>query len=221
MNKPKAFLFDLNGTMIDDMHFHLKVWHNVINEELGGNLTIEEVRGHLYGKNHELLARVFGSERFSLQEMDLISHNKEVKYQEAYKPHLHLLPGLGEFLERAHKDKIKMAIGSAAIPFNIDFVLENLNLRHFFPVIVSAEDVLESKPHPETYLKAAKLLNVAPSACIVFEDAPKGVEAALNAGMKAVVITTMHHEEEFKQYPNVLCYVEDYIDTQVKKLISS
>ena len=221
MNKPGAFLFDLNGTMIDDMHFHLKVWHSVINEELGGNLSLEEVRGHMYGKNHELLARVFGSDRFSLQEMDLISHNKEVKYQEAYKPHLKLLPGLEKFLNLAHLENVKMAIGSAAIPFNIDFVLDNLDLRHYFPVIVSAEDVLESKPHPETYLKAAKLLNVEPSACIVFEDAPKGVEAALNAGMKAVAITTMHHEEEFVQYPNVLFYIKDYNNSEVKKLISS
>ena len=112
-----------------------------------------------------------------------------------------------------------MAIGSAAIPFNIDFVLDNLSLRHYFKAIVSADDVQESKPHPETYLKAAELLKVKPSACIVFEDAPKGVEAALNAGMPAVAITNMHTKEEFKAYSNVLFFFEDYHSPQIKALV--
>lgn len=216
---PRAFLFDLNGTMIDDMHFHLKVWHSIINEDLGGNLSLEAVRGHMYGKNHEVLVRVFGENRFSDEEMDQISHKKEVRYQQQYKPHLKLLPGLESFIQTAYKENIRMAIGSAAIPFNIDFVLDNLDLRDYFKVIVSADDVEVSKPHPETYLKAAKLLKVEPSSCIVFEDAPKGVEAALNAGMKAVAITTMHEEHEFDQYSNILFFTKDYDNDLIKKLL--
>src|SRR5690554_6237791 len=103
-----------------------------------------------------------------------------------------------------------MAIGSAAITFNIDFVLDNLNVRQYFDAIVSADDVFESKPHPETFLKGAQLLKVQPSDCVGFEDAPKGVEAAENAGMPCVVLTTMHDEEEFKQYTNVIKFVRDY-----------
>ncbi len=95
------------------------------------------------------------------------------------------------------KNRIPMAIGSAAIPFNIDFVLDNLQIGKYFSAIVSAEDVGISKPHPETFLKAADLLNVNPSDCLVFEDAPKGVEAANSAGMKSVVLTTMHNRNEF------------------------
>jgi beta-phosphoglucomutase-like phosphatase (HAD superfamily) len=75
-----------------------------------------------------------------------------------------------------------------------------------------------SKPHPETYLKAAALLQVEPHDCIVFEDAPKGVEAALNAGMKAVVLTTMHEQEEFSAYSNILVFVKDYKDPVLDKL---
>lgn len=215
----KAFLFDLNGTMIDDMHFHLKVWHSIINEDLGGTLSLEAVRGHMYGKNNEVLVRVFGKDRFTTEEMDKISHKKEVRYQEQYKPHLKLLPGLESFIQLAYKENIRMAIGSAAIPFNIDFVLDNLDLRDYFKAIVSADDVEESKPHPETYLKAARLLKVEPSSCIVFEDAPKGVEAALNAGMKAVVLTTMHDEHEFDQYSNILFFVKNYDNNSIRELL--
>ena len=80
--------------------------------------------------------------------------------------------------------------------------------------IVSADDVKNSKPDPETFLKAAELLGVDPSNCIVFEDAPKGVESAQNAGMKCVVLTTMHEEHEFSQYNNILFFVEDYTESE-------
>jgi beta-phosphoglucomutase len=219
--RPKAFLFDLNGTMIDDMHYHWDVWFDVITKQLGANLTKDEVRGHMYGTNYEVLTRIFGEGKFTNEEFNKISHAKEVRYQEIYKPHLDLLPGLLDFLTTVKEKEIKMAIGSAAPPFNINFVLDNLNIRHYFQEVLSGDDVTESKPNPEVYLKAAKLLGVEPSSCIVFEDAPKGVEAASNAGMNAVVITTMHSEEEFKSYDNILLYVEDYKDPFLSKVLFS
>ncbi|WP_207513428.1 HAD family hydrolase [Longitalea luteola] len=206
----KAFLFDLNGTMIDDMHFHLKAWYHILNDDLGANLSWEETKSHMYGKNSELLIRIFGKDRFTPEEIDRLSVEKEKRYQQEYRPHLQLLPGLQQFLEKAHALNIPMAIGSAAIPFNIDFVLDGLNIRHYFKAIVSADDVQISKPHPETYLKAAKLLGVDPANCLVFEDAPKGVEAAQNAGMSSVVLTTMHEKHEFTQYTGIIHYIKDY-----------
>ncbi len=215
----KAFIFDLNGTMIDDMHFHLKIWHDVLTNDLGAKLTLEETRSHMYGKNDELLARVFGEGHFTPEEVAEISQRKEDKYQEAFKPHLDLLPGLFDFLEEAHQHGIRLAIGSAAIPYNIDFVLDNLNIRHYFKVIVSAHDVLQSKPHPEVFSKAAELLGVPAHNCIVFEDAPKGVEAADKAGMQTVVVTTMHTPEEFHNRANILMYTKDYRNPLLKELL--
>ena len=94
--------------------------------------------------------------------------------------------------------------------FNIDFVLDNLNIRKYFPVIVSANDVILSKPHPETFTKGAELLNVEYAKCLVFEDAPKGIEAAQNAGMQSIALTTLHQPEDFVQYPNILKFITDY-----------
>jgi HAD superfamily hydrolase (TIGR01509 family) len=71
-----------------------------------------------------------------------------------------------------------MAIGSAAIMFNVDFVIDGLGIRHYFDALVSADNVKKSKPDPETWLTCAKELGIAPSECLVFEDAPKGVESA-------------------------------------------
>jgi beta-phosphoglucomutase family hydrolase len=210
IHNKKAFLFDLNGTMINDMNYHIRAWHRILNE-LGANISIERVREECYGKNHELLERVFPG-RFSEGEKNTMSLEKEKQYQSEFKPHLELLPGLSTFLEQAHQEGIKMAIGSAAIMFNIDFVLDNLGIRKYFEALISADDVTKSKPDPETFLKCAVQLNIAPVDCIVFEDAPKGVESALNAGMETVVITLMHEKEDFLQFPNVTRFIKDYTE---------
>lgn len=207
----EAFIFDLNGTMIDDMQYHADAWYDILNNDLQAGLTWTEVKAEMYGKNEELIVRVFGKNFFPYERMKELSIEKERRYQEAYLPKLQLIKGLRQFLEKAQHEQIPMSIGSAAIPFNIDFVLDNLNIRHFFKAIVSADDVTTSKPDPETFIKCAQLLNVFPQDCIVFEDAPKGVEAAQNAGMKTVVLTTMHPKEEFADYNNIIEFVTDYL----------
>ncbi len=209
----------MNGTMVDDMSYHAEAWRNIINGDLKGNLSPEEVKREMYGKNEEVLARVFGENIFNTEEMDRISLKKEEAYQAAFRPHLTLINGLPEFLEKAYAKGIPMAIGTAAIPFNIDFVLDNLNLRHYFRAIISADDVEKSKPHPETFLKAAAALGLKPDDCIVFEDSPKGIETALNAGMQAIAITTMHGEEDFATYDNIILFITDYTDERLQPFL--
>ncbi|WP_345210135.1 HAD family phosphatase [Mucilaginibacter gynuensis] len=214
----KAIIFDLNGTMINDMWYHTLAWEGILNEDLGGSFTREEVKQNMYGKNHELLVRMFGEGHFTLEEMDRLSLEKEKRYQKAFLPELSLLPGLPEFLEKAYQKGIPMAIGSAAIPFNIDFVLDGLNIRKYIQVVVSADDVAISKPHPETFLKAAQLLNVEPADCLVFEDVPKGAEAAANAGMQAIILTTTHEPSEFAGQHNILRFTADFRDEYIENL---
>ncbi len=216
----KAFIFDLNGTMIDDMEYHTRAWRYLLNNDLGGNFTWDEVKHQMYGKNPEVLVRMFGPDRFTMDEMVALSLEKEKRYQQEYFDELALLPGLHDFLEAAYQKGIAMAIGSAAIPFNIDFVLDNLNIRHYFKAIVSADDVVLSKPNPETYLKVAEQLAINPADCVVFEDVPKGAEAAMHAGMDAVILTTTHTADEFATMPNVLYCATDFTDDFIKKLIA-
>lgn len=216
----KAFLFDLNGTMINDMQYHTEAWHEILTKDLGATLTLDEVKQEMYGKNSDVLLRVFGEGKFSEDEMHKISLEKERRYQRTYKPHLKLIPGLGKFLEKAYKQKIPMAIGSAAIMLNIDFVLDGLNIRTYFPITISADNVLNSKPDPETFLKGAQKLGIEPENCIVFEDNPKGVEAAVRGGMKSVVLTTMHQKEDFEALPNILTFIEDYTDPFLQTLLN-
>jgi beta-phosphoglucomutase len=223
MNTPayQAFLFDMNGTMIDDMEFHTQAWHQILTHKLQASLTYDQVKAQMYGKNSEVLARLFGENHFTPAQADQLSLEKEKIYQREYIDHLRLINGLDQFLAKAADHDIQMAIASAAIMFNIDFVVDNLDIRSYFNALVSADNVTKSKPHPETFLKAAEGLGVSPKQCLVFEDVPKGVEAAQNAGMDCLVITTMHTKEEFSGLSNIIGFIEDYTDPMLEQLFSA
>ncbi len=213
----RAFIFDMNGTMINDMHYHELAWYNVLVNQLKAPLTAEQVRHQLYGTATEMFDRVFGMGKFSRKEVDAISIEKESRYRAEFLPHLKLIDGLHALLDRARSNNIALAIGTAAPVGNIDFVLDNLQLRSYFPVVIGPDDVVESKPNPEVFLKAASRLGVAPEYCIVFEDAPKGIEAAARAGMKAIGITSYHSSDELRN-KNVLFTLEDYTHTALELL---
>ncbi len=211
--KYKAFIFDLNGTMINDQPYHVRSWHRILNN-LGANISLEQMKEECYGKNHELLERIF-PKRFSDEEKTRLSFEKEKQYQADFRPHLKLLPSLQEFLKEALGAGMKLGIGSAAIQNNIDYVLDGLNIRKYLNAIVSADDVTKSKPHPETFLRCAEKLGITPDNCLVFEDAPKGAEAAMNAGMDCIIITTFHTKNEFIGYPNIRSFINDYSEVQI------
>ncbi|WP_206203674.1 HAD family phosphatase, partial [Thermococcus sp. M36] len=152
--KYEAFLFDLNGTLIDDMQYHIIAWHKILNS-LGVPISLKETKEQCYGKNEELLERVLPG-KFSAEQKRELSVEKEKQYQQTYKPHLQLISGADFFLEKVFAHNIQMAIGTAAIMFNVDFVLDGLQLHKYFRTIISADDVQLSKPNPETYLKCAE-----------------------------------------------------------------
>jgi beta-phosphoglucomutase len=205
----KAIIFDMDGTMINNMHYHLLAWERMA-AELGSPLRGEPLLAQLYGSNRGVVERVFGVGRFSDAETQQIGDTKEAYYRELYYPHIRLIDGLPEFLERNQAQGIPMALGTASNMPNIDLTLDALHIRHYFKAIVSADDIKNGKPDPETYLKAAAQLGCAPVDCLVFEDVPKGVEAAANAAMQAIVVTTTHTAAAFAQFENVLRFVPDY-----------
>ncbi|MBT9394828.1 HAD family phosphatase [Hymenobacter sp. NST-14] len=141
--------------------------------------------------------------------MGALAVQKDQRYQDAFRPHLQLLPGLANFLPRGHQRGVPMGIGSAAIPFNIDFVLNNLNLRPYFPVVISADDVTRSKPHPETFLKAAAQLGIPASDCLIRGRA----QGRGSRPQRGYVGRGAHHPHialEFADLPNVLHCAPDF-----------
>src|SRR5664279_2138101 len=107
-NPPSGLIFDLNGTMINDMEFHIRSWTEILNQDLKAGLSAEQVKSQMYGKNSELLVRVFGEGRFTEDEMEFWSIEKEKRYQKAYLPHMQLIKGLNALLEKAFAKNIHM-----------------------------------------------------------------------------------------------------------------
>ncbi len=205
-----GIIFDMDGTMVDNMMVHHRAWQ-ILLKRLGLDLHIEEVRQTIHGKNDEILLRLFG-DKYTQAEREQLAWEKEAAYRETFKEELGLIPGLYAFLDHLQKNGRPMAIGSAAPPENVDFVLDYLHLRPYFGAVVHAGRVSKGKPDPEVFYMAAQEIGLKASDCIVFEDSPVGVQTAFNAGCKAVVVTTTHTEEEFAQFPNVIGFIQDYND---------
>lgn len=192
MPKIEALIFDMDGVIVDSNPWHRTAWEQY-NRGFGFAMT-EEMQQRMYGKrNDELIREFFGHD---LNDAEVAAHGaaKEALYRETMRPHLNdaLLPGIREFLAR-HRD-LALAVATNAEPANVDFVLGETGLRHFFRVVVNGHEVSNPKPHPEIYLRIADALGVRPDACVVFEDSHTGVEAAIAAGMRVVGITTTHDD---------------------------
>lgn len=214
----KAFLLDLDGTLIDTMPWHFKTWELVV-AELGSSLTGNALMKELYGNGAELMNRLVPGRTFTEQEAKIIVDAKEERYRTLYGQQITMLDGAKEFLNEALAQNISMGIGTASNQANIDFALDFLNLRPYLKAIVGADDVQHSKPHPETWLTLAEKLNTEPKNCIVFEDAPKGIEAAEKAGMKAIAITGHYSANDFKGYDNVVKIVPGLDALQINELL--
>lgn len=217
MDKQFGLIFDLDGTMINNMEFHKIAWKQMLNK-LGLSWTDEQVRPHLFGTNAEIYRRIFG-DVFTADEIERNSEEKEQTYRDIYKDHLRPVDGLSHLLDKVKADeRFKLAIGTSAPKKNVEFVLDGLDIRSHFSVVVTADDVVNGKPHPETFLKASRLLNIPPEKCLAFEDVSKGVQAARSAGMKSVVITTTHPKNDFESVSGIVKIIDSYNEISVSEI---
>lgn len=208
----------MDGTMINNMMVHHRAWKRKL-EQLGLNMSLDEVHQKVHGVNIEILERLFG-DRFTQEERRRISSEKEAEYRKIFEPELVLLNGLSELLHDLRKQNIPMGVGSAAPPENVDFVLNKLDLWRYFKTVRHSAHVSNGKPHPEIYLKVAEDLNTKPENCLVFEDTPAGAESARRAGCSVIVVTTTHHPDEFKENDNVLAFINDFTEITTEQVLS-
>lgn len=213
----QGFIFDMDGTMVDNMMTHHRAWQIKL-KEIGLDLSLHKVHQTVHGKNEEIIERLFG-DRFTPEQRREISADKEARYREVFKSQLTLVDGLHDFLNDCLTKNIPLSIGTAAPPENVHFVLDNLPIRPFFKKIITAGDVTWGKPNPEVFEKAAAGMGIPLSNCLVFEDSPTGVKTALNAGCKAVVILTTHKKEEFAAFPNIVKFIVDFTELTVDEVL--
>lgn len=209
MTAQYSFIFDMDGTIVDNMEYHVRAWLELF-KELGIPMTAEEFNRRLTGRtNQQILPMVTEGNR-SEREIRELADRKEERYREIYRPHRVPVAGLTEFLKAAAAADIPMAVATSAPEVNIKYILDGLGIRSFFRAVIGADDVRNGKPHPEMFLTAAEHLAVEPGDCLVFEDSLAGVEAAERAGMRVVALTTTHDKEEFQDMPSVLFTTPDF-----------
>jgi beta-phosphoglucomutase len=205
----RAFIFDMDGTIVDNMAFHTQSWITFF-ERRGRAIDADEFFRTTAGRQGKEIIRSHMGEDLDDDEVATLNHEKEAVYRELYAPHLKSVAGFDDLIAQARAQGIALAVGTAAPPANVEFTLDGLDLRRHFETIVGANDVARGKPHPDVFLEAAKRCGARPEDCIVFEDAPLGVEAARRAGMRVVVITTTLPREAFAEFDNVIAIVDDF-----------
>lgn len=185
----RSVLFDLDGTMVDNMRYHADAWIEM-GKKLGHPLTREYIQREFSGrKNEELFPSLLGRP-LAAAELERLSEEKEARYRELFAPHVRLLDGLDAFLDRLIERGIAIGIATAAPAANRDLVLERSGLSRRIHVVVGAEQVQRGKPAPDLFLAAARQLGCQPSTTLVFEDAVLGVQAGRAAGMRVCGVTT-------------------------------
>jgi len=183
--KIQAVIFDLNGTIINDIPFHIDAWLAFFSRRkmrLTRNYFYEKMNGRT---GRDILRAILGK-HLTLESMDKLHEQKQWLYRKFYRPHVKSVPGFENLIKELKKKGIEAAIATSTTRANVRFVSKKLKLIKTINVIVSGESATRGKPAPDIYLLTARKLKIKPQECLVFEDAPSGVESAQRAGMKVI-----------------------------------
>ena len=208
MPSPKALIFDMDGTLVDNMSYHKQSWIDLFaHHHIDLDYKTFDKKYHK-GSLLEIMKRLFPHIKDE-KELFRIGIYKEVLYRELYRPHVKAIEGLHAFLNKQQTKGFPMGIATMGDQHNIDFIFDALELSSFFHSTTGGHQIKNGKPHPEIFLKAAKKLQVAPKDCLVFEDTKSRIAAALAAGMQVVGISTMFDEKSLLELGCVAA-VNDY-----------
>ena len=217
--KQTAFIFDMDGTIVDNMAYHTQSWITFF-EKRGMTIDGPEFFRTTAGRQGHEIIRAHLGEHLVDDEVHLLNVEKEALYRVLYGPHRTTVAGFDAIIARAKREDVVLAVATAAPNANIAFTLDGLDLRRHFDVVVGASDVARGKPNPDGFLLAAERCGVAPEHCIVFEDAPLGVEAARRAGMRCVVLTTTLPAQAFTGFDNVIAIAADFSELDLDALFT-
>jgi beta-phosphoglucomutase family hydrolase len=194
----RGAIFDWDGVVIDSHAAHERAWE-MLAAELAAPLPPGFFKATFGMRNDRIIPGYTGwakpHETELVRELGL---RKEAVYRDVIRcDGIAPLPGVVKLLRELQRSGIPCAVGSSTDRENIELIMSVTGLTPYFAAIAAAEDVQRGKPDPQVFLCAAEKIGRDPRDCVVFEDAPVGIEAALRAGARAIAVCTTHPPETF------------------------
>ena len=220
MNKIKAILFDMDGVIFDTERVYLEHW-------------IKIFKNHGYKMKKEVYISVMGRGRKNVMKTFLEIFGEDLPIVQMYKEKDEMLavaikngevplkPGANEILDFLRENNYKIALATSAKGDRTAIQLKMGNIENKFDTIVCGDDIINSKPNPEIFLKAAQKLLVKPEECIVIEDSPSGIQGTYNAKMIGLHVEDLKKADEeilkccHKSFKNLI-EIKEYLKITLK-----
>lgn len=213
MKNIKAVIFDMDGVLVDSEPFHYEN-ENRMFQKLGLDISDEE-HNHFTGVATDVMWQQISETRdlphsvAELTKLTVLESNNYFGSLEKIGP----LPGLVDLLEKLIAAGIPLAVATSSDAVTMQTILEKSGLRKYFRVTVCRDDVAKSKPEPDVFLLAARLLGAAPENCVVFEDSKNGIKAAKAAGMFCIAYSGANSGEQDRRLADMCIEYYDKLKT--------
>lgn len=185
-DEPLGVIFDVDGVLVDSYTAHFRSWVALADERGCHRMTEDEFRATFGRTSRETIAQLWPGEQLAPELIVELDDRKEELFRDMLRDEFIPIPGAADLITACKESGLLVAAGSSGPPDNVYLVLEQLQRRELFDVVITGVDVSRGKPHPEVFLNCANRLGVPSSRCIVIEDAVVGVQAANSAGCLSV-----------------------------------
>ena len=222
----KAVIFDFDGVITDSEVLHLRAFNQSLVPSGVEISTKDYYKNYLGFSDFDCYKALIDNGLLNIDEQQIggIINEKSKIFEELTKTEGRTIEGVHEFLQMLQENNIPMAICSGSLLVEIEVVLEESRLRHFFAEIVSAEQVKKGKPHPEGFLLALQKLNktcrppIAANECIVIEDSHWGLQAGKAAGMHTVAVTNSYDAGQLTIAEKIVAHLNDLTINDLQQL---
>ena len=212
----KGVIFDMDGVLVVSAQPHLESWQ-LLAKENDSSVTPEQFAATFGRQNNDIIPLLFGD--VDSQRCAALADRKEEIYRDLVRQAPPVVSGAIKLIHALHERGVCLAVGSSGPRKNIELVLGAMGVREMIPVVITGDDVVRGKPDPEVFTLAWQGLGVDAVRCVVVEDAPVGIEAAIAAGTRTIAILMHHPAESFENADCIVDRLSDLTPERIESLV--
>lgn len=216
---PYALIFDMDGVLVDNTAYQARAFQ-LLFRDLGLTTNARRLLERLNGMPATAILKTVFTHGVPKKQLEEYATQREFLYRTLYWDKRREVAGLTQFLQAARAAGFKIGLGTGSINETISYLIDHLNIRQYFDVIIGKDDVENGKPHADTYTLTARKLGIPPERCLVFEDALMGEQAAYKAGMRCVALSTSIKPDKFQAPLTVIKDFTSLTPEQVTELLA-